>query len=328
MQSLISGLIYYPDEKPGITRQKRGRGFSYLASDGTRVACKKMRARLNALAVPPAYQNVWMSPHDNGHLQATGRDDRNRKQYQYHPDWSAQRAQRKFDQLANFGETLPSLRRWIDDRLSGEVGEVETAVAAVLALIDRASLRVGHPDYTADNGSYGATTLRNRHVDFDGSKIILNYTAKGGKAVSKQLQGKKLQRVLEQSEDLPGPELVSWINSEGDVKAVRSEQVQTVLKGICGENISAKTLRTWNGSHAAFQMALTSAPVTIKDMATAAAERLHNTPTIARNSYIHPDIIALSDLNKDQHARWLKALKPSSISGLRQGEAELLTFLS
>ncbi|UWR90644.1 DNA topoisomerase IB [Phaeobacter inhibens] len=321
-------LVYYTDDQPGITRRRRGRGFSYYMPDGSHIGNATERARLNGLGVPPAYTDVWLCPLINGHLQATGRDARNRKQYRYHPEWQARRAEQKFAHLVAFGESLPALRRWIGDRLTGTVGDEETAIAAVLALLDRGSLRIGNPRYTEKNGSYGATTLRPRHVVFSGQAIQLTYTAKGGQTVEKSLRGPALQRILERSQDLAGPELISWVDENDDVRAVRSEQVQEVLAKLCGDEVSAKTLRTWNGSHAAFAVALDAPTLTITAMAEAAAERLHNTPTIARNSYIHPQIIGLADLPDRQRVAQLSALPQRQVNGLRLGEGRLIDFLN
>ncbi|UWR58761.1 DNA topoisomerase IB [Phaeobacter inhibens] len=321
-------LVYYTDDQPGITRRRRGRGFSYYMPDGSHIGNATERARLNGLGVPPAYTDVWLCPLINGHLQATGRDARNRKQYRYHPEWQARRAEQKFAHLVAFGESLPALRRWISDRLTGTVGDEETAIAAVLALLDRGSLRIGNPRYTEKNGSYGATTLRPRHVVFSGQAIQLTYTAKGGQTVEKSLRGPALQRILERSQDLAGPELISWVDENDDVRAVRSEQVQEALAKLCGDEVSAKTLRTWNGSHAAFAAALDAPTLTITAMAEAAAERLHNTPTIARNSYIHPQIIGLADLPDRRRVAQLSALPQRQVSGLRLGEGRLIDFLN
>lgn len=321
-------LVYYTDDQPGITRRRRGRGFSYYMPDGSHIGNATERARLNGLGVPPAYTDVWLCPLINGHLQATGRDARNRKQYRYHPEWQARRAEQKFAHLVAFGESLPALRRWISDRLTGTVGDEDTAIAAVLALLDRGSLRIGNPRYTEKNGSYGATTLRQRHVVFSGQAIQLTYTAKGGQTVEKSLRGPALQRILERSQDLAGPELISWVDDNDDVRAVRSEQVQGVLAKLCGDEVSAKTLRTWNGSHAAFAVALDAPTLTITAMAEAAAQRLHNTPTIARNSYIHPQIIGLADLPDRQRVAQMSALPQRQVNGLRLGEGRLIDFLN
>lgn len=321
-------LIYYPDSEPGISRRRRGRGFSYIDHTGQRIDCARQRRRFTELAIPPAYVDVWISPHANGHLQATGRDARNRKQYRYHVTWSAQRSALKFQQLARLGATLPALRRWIADRLRGEIGDRYTAIAAALALIDRAALRVGDPQYTADYGSHGVTTLRNRHVRFDGTSIRLLYTAKGGARVDKSVTGARLQKVLHKSRDLPGAELLNWIDDDGTTRSLRSEQLREVLEEVCGAHVTPKTLRTWSGTHAAFMVAMDAPQLTIKAMAEAAAERLHNTPAIARSSYIHPRVIALSELAEDQRQAELRAVRSAPArDGLRAGEAELIAFL-
>jgi DNA topoisomerase-1 len=320
-------LVYYPDQEPGYSRKRWGRGFSFYNPDGVRLTDRLEIERLKGIGVPPAYEDVWLSPLANGHLLATGRDARRRKQYRYHPDWQLQQANVKFDQLVPYGEALPKLRRWISERLKGDVGEEETAIAAVLALMDRGSVRVGDEAYTEQNRSYGASTIRSRHVNFDGDEIRLSYTGKGGKAVRKSLRGKSLQRVLERSRDLPGAALVNWIDDSGAARSVRSEQVNEMLESICAEGITSKTIRTWNGTHAAFREAQKPGRLTISMMAKAASERLHNTETIARNSYIHPDVIALAELETDERKALSKPIEGASPM-LRAGEAELLAYLA
>lgn len=320
-------LIYYPDKEPGVRRSRQGRGFSYFTADGARIDDASERKRLNAIAVPPAYEDVWMSPLINGHLLATGRDEKGRKQYIYHPDWRQLRETRKFDNLANVGASLPKLRGWIERQLRGELGEKSTAIAAVLALLDRASLRPGDPSNTRKNNSFGATTIGERHVDFDGETVRLDYRAKGGKRVKKQLHGKRLARVLEGSRDLPGAALVSWLDDAGVGRIVRSDDVNAALSDICQAKVTAKSLRTWNGSHAAFMVACSAEKLTISAMANAASERLHNTPTIARNSYIHPQVIALAELKRDQRAEIVGALSLEPAAGFRSGERALVRFL-
>ena len=309
-------LRYYPDSNPGFTRQRRGRGFSFLAPDGTRVEQSDVVKRLMGLAVPPAYSIVWMSPFENGHLQATGRDDSGRKQYQNHADLVLLRAMRLFDQLVPFAIKLPRIRRWINDRLAGEPGAFDTAIATVLALMDRASMRVGSPEYTAENGSHGATTLLSQHVTISGDAITLNYPAKGGAIVTKRLRGHRLARTLEACQDLPGADLLAY----GENASIRSEHLQQVLADLTeDETITPKTFRTWNGSHAAF-CAATERP-TIKAITAAASERLHNTPTIARSSYIHPAIIELVKRGETTH---IETVTPDN---LRRGEAGLKALL-
>lgn len=326
---MAESLVYYSDDRPGITRKRCGRGFAFYAADGTHIADKAEVSRLKSLAVPPAYEDVWMAPISNAHLLATGRDAKQRKQYRYHPDWRAQREARKFAGLAAFGETLPSLRRWIARRLGEGASDFDTAVAATLALVDRGSLRVGSAAYARENETYGATTLRRRHVSFDGEAIRLAYPAKGGKQVRKSVQGSAVVRAIQRFHDLPGPTLFGWQDDDGTTRAVCSEDLQEVLREVCGGDATAKTLRTWNGTHAAFCVALDAEDaLSIADMAEAAAERLHNSPAIARNSYIHPDVIALAEMAPQDRAARLERLETPARDGMRRGEGELIAFLS
>lgn len=321
-------LVYYPDSEPGITRRRAGRGFSYTAADGTRIDDVAERDRIAAIAVPPAYENVWISPLLRGHLQATGLDDRARKQYRYHADWTEHHSQLKFEKLASFAESLPQLRRWIGSHLRNPIGERDTAVAATLALIDRASLRVGHSCYTEENGSYGATTMLNEHGDFADGRVRLAYIGKGGAEIEKDFYAPRLSAVLEACQDLPGAEIITWLDEAGRAHAVRSEQINETLHEICGPDITAKTIRTWNGTLAAFGVAQSGSHLTVKAMADAASGVLHNTPTVARNSYVHPAVIALAEVDDDDRATMLKGMKArSSQAGLRQGEADLIAFL-
>lgn len=321
-------LVYYPDSEPGIRRRRAGRGFSYTAPDGTRIDNQEERARIAAIAVPPAYSDVWISPLLRGHLQATGLDDRSRKQYRYHADWTDHHAQLKFEKLVGFAESLPRLRRWISDRLRGEVGDRDTAIAATLALIDRASLRVGHEVYTAENGTYGATTMLREHGEFTKGRVRLNYIGKGNAEISKDFYAPRLAAVLEACQDLPGAEIVVWQDDAGISHAVRSEQINETLHRLCGDDVTAKTMRTWNGTLSAFNTALSVADLSIKAMVEAAAQTLHNTPTIARNSYVHPVVIELAALEEDLRKPMLDRLrKVKGEVGLRAGEAALAALL-
>ena len=323
----VPHLEYYPDTKPGIRRTRHGKGFSYFAPDGTRIERGPVRKRVVALAVPPAWEEVWICPRETGHLQATGRDVKARKQYRYHPDWSAFRDQQKFQQLAQFGEHLPSLRRRIlRDLKNNEAGDHEFAVAAVLALMDRASLRVGTQDYARENGTYGASTLRSRHMRIQDGVLHLNYTGKGGTEIAKTLKDRTLNRVLTQLDDLPGPELMSWTDEDGTARAVTSGEVNAFLTGFFGDDaLTAKTFRTWNGSAAALDAALGAEKPTIKSITEAAADRLNNTAAIARRSYVHPSVIDLSDATPSVRDE-IREGAPD-VDGLRRAEAQLLHLL-
>ena len=317
----LPGLIYYPDDRPGISRRKAGRGWSYRAPDGTTIDDAGERARIDALAVPPAYTKVWISPETRGHLQATGYDDRTRKQYRYHADWSQWRAAQKFADLPAFGAALPRLRRKVRSALSGEAGDRDFAVAAVVRLIDRVSIRVGTGAYFEENGTQGATTLRRRNLKADGDRLRLDWTAKGGKRVRRQISDRSLNRALHALQDLPGAPLFEWIEG-GERRTVHADQVNDWLREATGvEGASAKAFRTWNGSAAALGAALDHGEgVTIKTMTEAAAEVLHNTPTVARNSYVHPDVIDLAEM-------WREIDLPDGPAELRRDERALLALL-
>jgi DNA topoisomerase I len=322
MTPLPTSLVYYPDSRPGIRRQRRGRGFSYIAPDGTRIDDKNERQRLTSLAVPPAYEDVWICPKPNGHLQATGLDTRQRKQYRYHPDWTEFRSELKFSDLADFGRALPAIRRRVSRDLTLEAGEQRFAIAAVVAMIDRLSLRIGHPEYAAENGTYGATTLTSRHIKLSGNDLHLSYRAKGNQNVRRKVSDRTIMKTLQALGDLPGVELVTWIDENGDSRAVSSDQVNTWLAEVTGsERLTAKTFRTWNGSVAALEAARRADNITIKAMASAAADRLANTPSIARKSYIHPAVIALAE---DPDAL---PDAPDSPAGLRADERRLIALL-
>lgn len=316
-----SGLVYYPDSKPGVMRRKRGRGFSYIDPEGAVISAGPERDRLIKLAVPPAYEDVWMCPLPHGHLQATGRDVKGRKQYLYHPDWTEFQAQAKFDSLAGFGLALPKLRRRVTQDLKAEAGDLEFTLAAAVTLIDRAALRVGNPQYLDENGSYGAVTLRNRHIALSGNEIALKYRAKGGQKVNLKLSDAKLARVLGKISDLPGAELLTWIDDDGAAQTLSSDMLNAYISDAADtEGVTAKTFRTWAGTCAAYGVA-EQGEATIKQMAEAASETLHNTPTIARNSYIHPAVIDLAGASAPR-------VKPVEKDGLRVLEQRLLGFLA
>lgn len=324
--SAESTLVYYPDTAPGIRRLRCGRGFSYVAPDGTRIDRGTERSRLEAMAVPPAYDDVWMTPLPNGHLWATGRDARARKQYRYHPDWRAAQEATKFDRLADFGAALPRLRAWTETALDQPEGSYDLALAVVIALLDRSSIRVGNPAYTRENHTFGATTLRRSHVRSEGGAVTLRFRAKGGMLVRQKLQGVRLNRAVQRSAGLAGATLAAWTDDAGRRHAVRSEEVNDRIAELTGERGSAKTFRSWNGTLAAFRHIAETEDPTITAAAEAAAEVLHNSPAMARKSYIHPRVL---DLIEDHAA--VAGLRTSRLyraeSRHRAGEAALLACL-
>ncbi|MBV7380099.1 DNA topoisomerase IB [Maritimibacter dapengensis] len=319
---MIDGLIYYPDSRPGISRHRHGRGFTYRGPDGTTIARGPERKRLEAMAVPPAYERVWMSPRKNGHLLATGYDARERKQYRYHPEWTEARSRTKFDDLASFGRCLPAIRRRVARDLADDAGERDFALAACVALVDKLAIRVGDKSYATENGSYGATTLQRRHVRATKDGISLSFTAKGGQKVREKVDDKRLMKALEACRDLPGADLLTWLDDDGVAHGVSSHALNAYLSeaSMC-DGVTAKTFRTWAGTLAAFRLVEAGEANTIKSMSEAAAERLNNTVTVARNSYIHPDVIDLAGVEAP------KLPKPARLPGLVAGEGALLAFL-
>lgn len=324
------GLTYYPDRLPGIRRLRRGKGFTYVDPNGCRIDDAAERARLASLAVPPAWEKVWICPLPNGHLQATGFDQRGRKQYRYHADWTGFRAERKFEQLPGFGRVLPRIRRRVARDLEADPGSQRFALAALVALIDRLGIRVGNRDYLDENGSYGATTLKRKHLRLAEDRIVLRYRAKGGQRVQQTLRNPKLQRVFSEIDDLPGADLFTWVDEGGQPRPLRSEQVNAYLGEVAGEAAyTAKTFRTWLGTLHAFRTAIDCGEdrLTVKMMAGAAARHLANTPTIARNSYIHPRVIALADLPAEERLACIETARACRVAGLGARESALCGFL-
>ncbi|MGM4883951.1 DNA topoisomerase IB [Rhizobium sp. 62_C5_N11_2] len=321
------GLVYVSDTEPGIRRRRKGKGFSYVMPDGTTLADELQRARIGALGLPPAYENVWICLYENGHLQATGFDARGRKQYRYHKEWQSFRSAGKFHQLIEFGQALPRIRRTVLRHLDTGAEDVNGVLAALTTLLDEAHLRVGNQAYVRENGTYGATTLLKRHLKIVDGQIELKFRAKGGKRVQRSLKHPRLQKILEEIADLPGRQLFVWKDESGALKPIDSGRLNTYLAEISGIPISAKTFRTWAGSLAAFGAAretiVGGGRPTVKQMSEAAAEALHNTPAISRSSYIHPAIIALAG---NDHPLIENGSGP--LRGLRAEENRLLDFLT
>jgi len=295
-------LIHLTDTQPGFTRKGAGKGFYYLDAEGRKVDDPADLARINALALPPAYRNVWIAPVAHGHLQATGRDARNRKQYRYHPVWQTHRNHGKFDRLEAFGDLLPRLRRRLVRDIDRDDFSREMMLATVIRLMDLTGMRVGNRGYTRENESYGVTTLQQRHLELQGNAIQFEFDAKGGRHSTVALASQKLAQVLARCDELPGQALFQY--RAGDERTgftrVDSQHVNDYLKQICDADwVSAKLLRTWRGSVYAFEHLADSMPddsasaVTrqIVAMVKATARHLRNRPATCRKYYIHPAII-------------------------------------
>lgn len=322
-----AGLVYVSDSQPGIARVRRGKGFSYLDPRGKAISAKAELARIKALAVPPAYRNVWICADENGHIQATGLDEANRKQYRYHPLWSEAQSGAKFDKLYEFGGALPQVRRLVESILMGakhgDVFAKEVAIAAVIRLLDHTAMRIGGRSRT----SQGATTLMLRNIRYDKERLKLQYTAKGGKKVRCTVSDKRLQRILEKIHDLPGKRLFQYIGTDGAVHPLDSGDVNSWLKDSTGvEDISAKMFRTWHGSVAALEALRKAKKPNIRVACEAASCILWNTPAIARKSYVHPAVL---DVATAEDPVALFAVLPVRRSkGLVAAEQRLMALIS
>lgn len=293
------GLRHVSDSIPGYTRKKVGKGWSYYDADGKLTKDKELIQRFNKLVIPPAYTNVWISPHENGHLQFTGTDTAGRKQYRYHPDWNKIRNQSKYHRLQLFAEHLPAIREQIDKDLARHKLDHEKVVALVVRLMELTSIRVGNESYKKLYGSFGLTTLMNRHVKIDGTTLKFEFKGKKGVFHKVSLQSKKLARLVKQCRDIPGKDLFQYYNDEGQHCNIGSGDVNDYLKNITGEDFTAKDFRTWAGSVSAlhaFKEAGEFANVTecrkkIVNVLDEVALNLGNTRTVCKKYYVHPTVI-------------------------------------
>lgn len=320
-------LIYVDDDLPGISRRRAGRGWAYYDPAGTLIRDPSERERLNAIALPPAYRDAWFCPAPNGHILATGYDDAGRKQYRYHPQFRSERESAKYDACAAFGKLLPLVRKRVDSDLSQPRVTRERALAAVVRLLDLSAIRVGNEQYARSNESYGATTLRGDHVAIGARRIVLEFTAKGGKARAIDLADARLARAAARMQDLGGPDerLFRYQDDDGTIRPVTSADVNAYLRETMGSDFSAKHFRTFHASSLAFErLATGSGTVRMGDMLEHVAERLGNTPAIARSSYVHPAVIARIEGQEE----WRKTLRlPRKTRWQSRAERGLIAFL-
>ena len=298
-QAAEAGLVYVSDADPGITRKRAGKGFSYRQPNGEVVRDAATLDRIRALAIPPAYTDVWICRNARGHLQATGRDARRRKQYRYHAQWSATRGDGKFDRIVAFGKALPKLRRAVRRDLALPGWPRAKVLALVVAVMAETLVRVGNEGYARENKSFGLTTLRNRHAEFvSGGRARLHFRGKGGQEHDITLDDKRLAKLVRGVQQLPGQALFQYRDDEGNVRPVDSGEVNDYLRAAMGENFTAKDFRTWGGTLAAIQrLATTALPDEPSERALkqlqnqviqSVAEALGNTPAVCRKAYIDP----------------------------------------
>ncbi|TKT79393.1 DNA topoisomerase IB [Aquamicrobium sp. LC103] len=294
-----ASLTYVNDEKPGIRRRRAGRGFLYLGPRGNKLGEGETLDRIRSLAIPPAWTDVWISPDPDGHIQATGRDARGRKQYRYHERWAACRDDVKYSSLAAFAERLPMLRAQIDADLRRHGLPRERVIASVVWLLDNTMIRVGNPAYARENKSFGLTTLKSRHVEIAGASLRFAFQGKSGKEWKLKLVDRRIARIVRSAQELPGQHLFQYLDEEDTRHAVRSDDVNDYIRETMGDDFSSKHFRTWGGTvHAAILLATTPPAGTktgrkrqLNEMIDTVAHRLGNTRAVCRDCYIHPRVV-------------------------------------
>ncbi|MBP0437892.1 DNA topoisomerase IB [Tianweitania sediminis] len=333
----IPGLVYQTDEGPGIRRVKSGTGFGYRDPDGNKITDPETRDRIRALAIPPAWTHVWISPDPAGHIQATGRDVRGRKQYRYHPKWSEHRDELKYSNLSNFAEALPSLRKQVEADLARRGLPYERVVASLVWLLENTLIRVGNPAYARDNKSFGLTTLRDRHVKIDGTKMRFSFKGKSGKEWNLRLVDRRMAKLIRSTQDLPGQSLFQYIGEDGLRHAIRSDDVNSYIRSHAGSDFSSRNFRTWGGTlSAASIFAATPLPetqratrITLNETIDKVAGRLGNTRAVCRRSYIHPRVVeswSAGTLTDELRAARRRFRKP--VEGLDEEETLLKVWLA
>ena len=330
------GLQFSSDQVPGFTRLKRGKSFVYRQANGQQLKDAQHIARIQKLAIPPAYSAVWICPQPQGHIQATGRDARGRKQYRYHADWRLVKNQNKFDRLTEFGLSLPGIRAKVKRDLAAYAGvnvQRSTVLAALVRLLDTTLVRVGNDEYARSNGSYGLTTLRKRHVDLQGSQLRLRFRGKSGVQHDVTLADPRIARIVRRCQALPGQELFHYVADTGEVQSVGSVDVNAYLEAACKGKFTAKDFRTWHGSVLALQMwrklsiaeQLQPTAAQANRLLAGVASQLGNTLAVCRKSYVHPRVLAL--LAGEPESRKPSVGRFKRKAGLMASEQDFLALL-
>lgn len=336
-----AGLVYVSDEERGIRRERKGDGFAYFKPNGDPLTDEAALERIRKLAIPPAYTDVWICPKANGHLQATGRDARGRKQYRYHPQFREARESNKYEHMMEFARALPAIRTKLAEHMALRGLPREKVLATVVHLLETTLIRVGNDDYAKQNRSYGLTTLRNPHVKVDGSELRFQFKGKSGKTWRLQLKDRRIAKIVRACQELPGQRLFQYQDEAGEVREVTSADVNAYLKEVTGSDITAKDFRTWAGTVMAalalreFEAFDTQAAQkkNLKAAIERVAARLGNTPTICRKCYIHPEVLnayvegslllEIKEKVEEELREDLAALRPEEAAVLAMLEARL-----
>jgi DNA topoisomerase-1 len=332
-----SGLLYVSDDRPGIRRIRKGDGFVYRRPDGKPLRDPADLERIRKLAIPPAYEDVWICTNPRGHLQATGRDARGRKQYRYHPEWRLARDADKFERMLEFGATLPRIRRRVTAELARPVDARparETVLATLVRLLDTTLVRVGNDEYARTNNSYGLTTLRNRHAAVSGSTLKLRFRGKSGVVHEVALEDPRVAKVVRRCQAMPGQDLFQYEDEAGVTRAVGSSDVNDYIREASGASFTAKDFRTWHGTvHAltlwAEQMAADAANrLSANQVLAEVARRLGNTVAVCKKAYVHPRVLEVLAADSADQAAALAAKSATRKDGLSASERQLLAFLA
>jgi len=322
-------LRHSSGSEPGISRKRMGQHWAYFDADGNRITDRSEIDRLNAIALPPAYEQAWFCADPEGHLQATGVDARGRKQYRYHADFRAKRESAKYDGLLDFGKALTRLRRRVEQDLRRRSLTREAVLAAVVRLLDRQHLRIGNEEYAKENKSFGATTLRSRHLKRTGHGLMMRFAGKHGIVQEVKITDTNLKRICKRCQDLPGQMLFQYVNGDGEPKAITSGDVNDYIREATGGDFTAKHFRTWGASVIAFDQMLKkveNARISVKTVIEPVAEALGNTPAISRKSYVHPRLL---DAIKDDARDPLDGMvRPPPRKRMSSAEVGLLQFLA
>jgi len=325
-------LVYVDDTTPGFTRVARGKGFVYLDTQGRPIKDEAQLRRIRRLAIPPAYQQVWICPHEHGHIQATGRDARGRKQYRYHELWQQLRDADKFERMHAFGLALPRIRRAVQKHLALHGLPREKVLATIVRLLDTTYLRVGNDEYARENGSYGLTTLRNRHVKVAGATVRLSFRGKSGVHQRVEVDDPRVARIVQRLQDLPGQELFQWIDDDAQPHSIGSADVNEYLRTISGGDFSAKDFRTWHASALALERlhpcdaaSAAEAKRRIKEVIGEVAQQLGHTLTVCRKSYVHPDVLSRFTEGRLRAVCELRGTA-ARVRGLKEAERQLLAL--
>ena len=314
-----AGLRYVSDDRPGYTRKAKGDDFDWLDADGEPIRDEQRLLRIKRLAIPPAWTEVWVSPLANGHIQATGRDARGRKQYVYHDRWREVRDENKYDRIISFGKTLPKIRRRIARDLKLPGLPRNKVLATVVQLLERTFIRIGNEEYARENKSFGLTTMKDRHVEVKGAKLRFRFRGKSGREHEVDVTDRHIAEIVSKLQDLPGQDLFQYVDDDGEIRDITSQDVNDYLREITGEDFSAKDFRTWAGT-VLTAIALTAqekfetqkqAKSNINTAIRAVAKILGNTAAICRKCYVHPAVLE-------------NYLDQKSIDGLKQTTEEAL----